>query len=285
MSRLVARAFGGALLALAALLPVRARAQQQPAPVPARLVAALLDLPESAHVVVDRVPDGFPAELRPPAPATPVGGISGRRTSTAIFAFPGPEAETAKSYASLVTRAGWKLEERHPEHEGFVHYVGEMATVYCRDSSRLAFRRVRGATAGSWLRVEVHPGPRDQECGKPWRPDPGEYPLRLPRLVPPDGARTVGGSSGSGSDGMTSSTRLVIPMGAADLAAHYAAQLSAAGWTVGAPLAGPMLATRALTTRDTKGAEWRGTLTVVELAGSRHVAIAMMRTEHDEPWR
>jgi len=195
MPRLVTRAIAGAFLALAVLVPRHASAQQGPATVPTRLVMALFDYSDSARIVADRVPDGFPAELVPPTPATAVGGISGRRMQTTVFAFPVPASEASKSYEALLVRAGWKRVEIGGEDGGFVMFgVGAGPTFFCRDSSHLSFQSARGATSGSWLRVSHGTPVGDGECGRRHEHERVSD-LALPRLVPPDGVMSLGGAA------------------------------------------------------------------------------------------
>jgi hypothetical protein len=260
-----------------------APAVSQPDAVPAPLAAALVggagDDPDDApRFSVGRAPDGFPAELVPPAPAALVGGAAWRDARTVVVAYPQARKAAVDAYAAFAGRAGWAPPASRGR--GFVvSYLisgARDARVLCRGDAQLWVASAPGAASGSHVTARLMTGPKTFGCGTPMHePDFGG--LALPSLVPPAGARHEGGGGGGSDNSSHATTRLTTPTGAAELATHYGAQLAAAGWTVGPTTPGAGVATRTAEVRDPRGRLWRGALLVAELGGEREVALQMSR--------
>jgi hypothetical protein len=104
--------------------------------------------------------------------------------------------------------------------------------------------------------------------------------LVLPPLTAPPYLRGVRSGSNSNSDEVYASTRLIgTTRTPASVAEHYAAQLTAAGWTASSPVANERVAVQAFQARDKSGKAWSGTLGVATVGTNLHVSLMMQREE------
>src|SRR4051812_122821 len=100
----------------------------------------------------------------------------------------------------------------------------------------------------------------------------------FPVLEAPAGSRTTGTAGGGGPpDTREISTTPQTALPPAQLLAHYSAQLQKSGWTLGTTLSGDSLSVERVSTKDTKGREWFGALTVIGFGSESHVTVQMAK--------
>jgi hypothetical protein len=96
------------------------------------------------------------------------------------------------------------------------------------------------------------------------------------------GVRANRSGSGWGRDYIEQSARVDTTLSASAILDHYARQLGAAGWTVGAhPLVDGGTAMQRVTSRDKKGEEWQGALVVITSGPQREVTLRMTKPADD----
>ena len=259
-------------------------AQNASSSLPADLVTALLGGPGAMgasgfQYYVGAPPPGWPSALVPAPPAVMVGGMKGSRQLTAVFA-----DSTARlplsAYLKRIEDAGW-TKPAADNAAGFQLGDGQYG-FWCSDSARVTASLNPGAGSMAYVRVTYLPMPRGTCVPTPRASAVRSRPslLTLPVLRPPAGARftTSGGSSGSNS--LASSTRLIdATIDAAQVLAHYSAQLTAAGWRTFAPTLDATFVAQLFEARDDSGTTWRGTLLVVPNGTTRDVTLMMSRPD------
>jgi hypothetical protein len=219
----------------------------------------------------------------PPAPATLVGGAAWRDVRTLVVAYPGAGKKAARAavdaYVAVAERAGWAPPASRGTGLVVMYQFGAWdGRILCRGNAQLLVAAAPGAASGSHVTARLASGPETMGCGAPL-PEQQFGDLPLPRLLPPAGARHEGGGGGASDNSASTTTRLTTAMSADELAAHYGAQLAAAGWTVGPTTPGAGVATRTVEVRDRRGALWRGALVVTELGDQREVTVQMGRED------
>jgi hypothetical protein len=272
-------------LALPALLvagPCALSAQGANGDLPAPLVTALLTGlfggPVRTSFTVDTVPGGWPAVLLPDAPARVIGGMRTRQL-VAVFGDSASRKPLAAYEAQLV-RLGWKQPVSEQE-RGFGGGLGLMAASvadgrWCRDS---AFVQVTAAPAPAGLQfMRITYWPDSRGLCEPARARRTAT-LQLPALTPPRGVHAIGTGSGSGGDQVEGQARLTgVKSTVAELLAHYAAQLVAAGWTAFATASQASVGVQPFEARDSTGTVWRGGLVAAELTGGHDISLRMVST-------
>jgi hypothetical protein len=79
---------------------------------------------------------------------------------------------------------------------------------------------------------------------------------------------------------MSAETQLIgATLDPAAVVAHYATQLSAAGWTTSPAAANPRVAVQPFQARDKSGKSWSGALVVVRSGAALDVSLMMQREE------
>ena len=270
--------------------PFTAMAQnpaRQPAQVPIERVTALVASPfgggaSETRIHIGTAPNGIASSDLPPKPVTVLGGVATGSSRSVILVYPATEQDPAGSYMKVLGDAGWTHPPVTYPRSGFVP-AGETnmrSGTLCRDSARVSVIPIPGAPSGrKWVRADFYTERGRSQCTAPPRTDFMQdfvYPL----LEAPPGSRTVGTSGGGGSiDTREISTILQTSLAPAQLLAHYAGQLQKNGWMVGAPVNGDSISVQRVSARDTKGGEWTGALTVVDLGTQAHVSVQMARRE------
>ena len=281
-------AAGTLALAASSFAHAQSPAQERPATLPTGLAAALIGHPnpgsDTARFVVGQAPPGFASAWLPPAPARVVGGVvRGPRDITVILAYPSTtrSEDAIASYTEFLLRSGWTDDLRGG---GFMDMARLQRAIVCRDSTRIHIRPAQGASAGTFVGAHLQHGSSStfSPCGLTQTlASPDE--LQFPPLWAPPGVRSFEGGgngglwSGNGPVGEVSTTRLTTAMSPDSIAAHYGAQLRAAGWTVGAPVTGDGISLISLETRTAIGTPWSGSLVVVSDGDSRDVELRMSR--------
>ncbi len=228
---------------------------------PAPLVTALLNdrgtVRPSPEYAVRSLPLRFPSALVPSGPVTVVGGMTNGDEIVAVFS--DSTRRLAAVFEQLFNQAGFVRPAPSPG-SGFSPGLGPY-TYFCRDSATVTAEPLTGANR-NLVRVtyRVQRGPRT--CPTVQRgPAAGANELHLPELTPPPGV-LAGSSRGSGGgDAQSSSAELTgTAMVPSAILAHYAAQLSAAGWTGSPPAISEHLAAQLFDAKDASGRAWEGVL-------------------------
>jgi hypothetical protein len=151
-------------------------------------------------------------------------------------------------------------------------------TFFCRDSATVFVTSVPGP-----LRSAVHVTYRPRSgisCNAEPAPSPPLEALVLPSLALPTGARDEGSWSSADDRRVSANTRLVAPtLAPAAVVAHYAALLSAAGWTTSPAADNPRVAVQPFQVRDRNGKSWNGALVVVRNGAALDVSLMMQRED------
>lgn len=258
----------------------RLGAQSETATIPVPLATALIAggsparAMRSPRYVVATLPPGWPADLVLPTPATVMGGMTSGSTLVAVFA--DSTRRLLVEYVGLLEGAGYRR-PASPSTSGFQPAL-DAYSYYCRDSAMVNVRTIPGPQR-SVLHVVYRPESA-LSCLAPEQTPPPADALVLPSLTPPPGTSSRGSGHGGGSDERTATTRLLgTSLDPAAVAAHYAAQLTAAGWTVSPPAANERVAVQALQARDKSGKPWSGALLVVRAGAALDVSLTMHREE------
>jgi hypothetical protein len=269
-----------------------AAAQDRGGSVPEEFVRAMFaGFGDLTEVVVGRLPEGIPrAEL--PAGARVIGGLSHPRGATAVIAMPTSPEDALAAYGAQLERAsGWRRvgqqEPPSPRNAFVSTTVVDRALVLCGPGGVLRPVALPRKEGGSYLRLSFDQGGEGSPCsrGTPARAasEGGEGEVPFPTMQPLPGSVTRGHASGtSSSNGITRerswSAHIETSATPGDIAAHYAAEMRRAGWTVEAPASTPSVAAVTAETRDAQGQPWRGVLTVVAKPGSeRDASLRVMR--------
>jgi hypothetical protein len=230
-----------------------------------------------ATLLPGALPDVDAIEALPiPRGATLVGSLArdgnakmGPGTSyEVVLDAPGGATELLGFYKRELAARGWDTQHDGSGYPatGFQPTLQSAHALFCKASSgpwlNLSVWPRQGAPADVRLYVETaSPGP----CGMAGRGGPGGMPSEMaamPALYPPDGAVLQMGGPGR----WTSEAVAETALGVADLEAHFARQLEAAGWSrqAGAAAAGAPVAWSTWRKDD-----WRGVLYAAEGAADR----------------
>lgn len=269
----VAYAVPAAVLALATGCMAN-RPMMKAQAIPAPLVTALINdrgavVRPSPAYVVGELPKRYPASLVPSGPVTIVGGMTNGDEIVAVFA---DSTRRLSAVLEDLFRAAGFVRPAPAPGTGFFPSSGPNR-YFCRDSVNVSAEPLTGAER-NFVRVnyEVQRGRRT--CGFPSAPLPRTE-LRVPALTPPPGVR-VGSSHAGGSPGVSSSTELFgAALEPSAIMAHYAAQLTSAGWVASAPAIGERVAVQFFRAKDDSGSDWEGTMTVVGSATGVTASLSM----------
>ncbi|MCC6242691.1 MAG: hypothetical protein IT353_07600 [Gemmatimonadaceae bacterium] len=233
---------------------------------------------------VGRVPSEWPAPLLPVGGKILGGSSSGIADAfemkTAVFDFGTTDATSV--LRTMATRAGYVLRNPRNKPEGIGGFVESPtppdAFAYCKEGSFLIGGRVDSVQSPTVYFLTTLEGEGARSNCEPDPTRAGALPsVGVPTLVAPAGVRTVGGgSSSSGTGGMSVST-LMTTLPVDSLLSHFRAQLVTAGWTVtGAPAITEGVAIQRFVFRD-RNEPWTGALTVLAAGDKRDVHLLYMR--------
>jgi hypothetical protein len=260
------RSLAFSLLGSAAfLLAAGALAQEPEETVPRELALALLCSfsptgDESLDLRVGMAPDDLPSGLVP-ANARILGSLVRSHGSTVVAVVPEAPDEALASYRANRASEGWEpppMEQRG----GFLPTSVALPTGFCREGAFLSVGARPWDESGTLLRITTSRDPRRTPCDPEMRRlarHPEER-MPIPALIAPVGAVQGGVSGSGGSDHTESSTWVESRLTAAELSAHYVAQLQREGWKIEDGLAGETLAVHRLRAHDDEGREWVGVL-------------------------
>ena len=272
---------------LIALIGVAPLSAQQPASdaIPRELVLALIGgfgpARQPMDIVVGRVPASFPANTLP-ANATVLGGTERSAGVSVVLTVPESPDSAGAALVRHLERAGWRLADRG-RREGFVAAPIDLPRALCRESASLALNVRERAQGGSL--VLLSSAPDNTRCEESERRNPSRLDRPdLPALAAPAGARMLGSGMGGGREGREAFTRLESSMTSTDLAAHYARQLTRAGWTVTGPVVTEGLVVYGVRYRDEENRPGAGVLLVLDIPESQHRDVFLrLAKEHQMP--
>jgi hypothetical protein len=228
---------------------------------------------QNPQLFLGQLPDNLPFELPIPPGSRVIGGVARSPEHIDILLdVPLPAAQALAFYKERLQAAGWTEPEQFigmPQRGGFMHsppLALQHSTYFCQGprGPSLHFNAVKEQAGFTDVRLSLNLDERESPCAhaaralKHHRHALG-FDQLIPSLVPPEGARQLGGGSGSSSsDSCYSSATLEADDDLATLAAHYAGQLEQAGWTrTAAGQSGP-LAWHTWMLKDEDGEPWRG---------------------------
>ena len=233
---------------------------------------------ENVPLTVGEVPVAFPRELVPPEPVVTLGGATTGGAVIAAFRFPPGARDVMTSYAELAREHGWSRDTQRSS----MPFGGFDFIVYLKHQTTLTFRAALPTAVGTVMVVTRGPegGAPDFERHR-FRPDFGE--LVLPPLEPLPGARFVGGGSGGGGDHFTQEGRLITSTPTPDIVRHYAMQLEAHGWTIGAQWDTEEGSIQRVAAHDARARRWSGILSAAHSGPTVELFIHMslVRTQPD----
>jgi hypothetical protein len=146
---------------------------------------------------------------------------------------------------------------------GFAAPPTRASLTMCRGDRFAMISFAPRSEGGTWVRASIV---TDAERPCIARPRATASQVPLPALAPPAGARGGHASVGGTPDAMYSSVRLETRRSAAEVAAHYAGQLTAAGWTIeGRSSEAATMAVTRLRTSGAAGERITGLLVVTSL--------------------
>ena len=207
--------------------------------------------------------------------------IHSPETAEIVLDTPLSPEQVVAFYKERLSGEGWMELDRYRGHRqsGFTHagVLGTMNDItLCKDVDTPSFyiQAFSGRGAMTDVRININGGEhspcRQQQRGPKSRlmEHHGLYDL-IPTLVPPAGAKQMGGGGSSGSDSVSSHATLETDAELATLAPHYAKQLEAGGWTkLDEGQSGP-LAWNAWTFQDEDNEPWRGTFFIWKSPGKQ----------------
>lgn len=232
-----------------------------------RLLGYGFDEPE---LIVGALPAKLPLELALPTGARIIGTqvrsgnnleivLDVKDTSEAIQAFFATQLKGFESKgSSSVNRGGFVFSSSQSER------AYQSNQLYCRPdlSFSVTIYRLDAAIKDVRLRLNGY----DCEINSPAN-------LTLPKLTPPTGAEVRQLISGYGGE-VASSVRLETALAAAEIYAHYIAQLQAAGWQTLETVTLKVGAVGSLELKDASGKTWRLML-IVTLEGAGNVRASL----------
>jgi hypothetical protein len=184
------------------------------------------------------------------------------------------EDSTRRVAADLVDaleRAGYERPAPQPG-RGFM--TGTPASGFCGDSGIVNVESLGGAQR-YMARVSYRRLTPPSRCGGGVENAPVKQ-LNIPALTAPSGTSLRTAGSGSGSNEVHSTGVLtgasVTPAAAV---AHFASQLTAAGWVGAPPALSEKVVAQYFEARDERGALWSGTITATRYSNGMSVAIGM----------
>ncbi|MGH7481569.1 MAG: hypothetical protein ACRELV_05395 [Longimicrobiales bacterium] len=267
----------------AAFSPPTLAAQAEPDLVPRELVLALIprftmDEPE---LFVGELPDDLPPILVLPPDSRPLGAMDYGPLEALFLISPLPADVAEDRTRERLLEGGWRAATADPtDHGGFRDSRFPTAEVLCATGGQsLTIDATAREEGGSQIGITYQEGDGDPRCGDRPRarrgPQYRDFPM--PVLPAPDGASQRSTSSGSGNGYAESRAMVETSLSPADLVAHYAGHLRAAGWRLGAEASTGSIVVQ---TWSGPGAErWFGYLLAVAPPGSddrREVVFTIM---------
>lgn len=255
------------------LLAAPAAAQERADAVPRELATVLVNhgpAPDM-EILVGRAPEDFPTGVIP-AGARVLGALVGGRpyARMLVIALPQREEEAAAAVAAAITGAGWTRVT--DQAAGFVsHQAPHQRQGFCQGDRIIVALTGPRPEGGTHVRLGYVPESNGEltPCN-PATPrtlsDTTAFSVRpdmVPTLYPPPDAEPKYPHTMWATGRQEVGLRMTTALAPSALAAHYARQLEAAGWTPSAPLSDDVSATQMFRRRDPDGRELHGALVVI----------------------
>lgn len=238
--------------------------------VPIGIYGQNLDDEAKPEVTVGMLPMPFPAELKLPAGARVLGGISqGTSHARAALDVPLTPDDAVNALKQGLLAAGWSEPTQMTTPAGFqpMQVPTSNATLCKSKEGPLVNVTAQAAKTGEGSEVMLNLDSFDQLSSSfsPCDPPTGvSFGMpKLPTLVHPRGIRTRGGGGSGGDTSFASYTTLVTDQPVDKLRAGYDAQLERAGWTRTAQGADGPVAWSSWRFNDDKGKPQTGVLLVM----------------------
>jgi len=235
------------------------------------------------HYVVGRTPQGWPRALTAPASAKLIGGVKYGPISATVYRVP-RRVNAVEWYERMLTNAGYKRGDVRPgPRGGFTSGEPRLTTAWCSPTGNATMGVFDSTATSRIIFVSVASRPVTAAgCGDEDPPGMGRKPpLEIPALAAPFGVTAMPGGTGWSNDNMRTSVSVDTTMSADSILAHYARQLTAAGWKVGKRLSDGSSALQPVSVRDPRGREWVGALTMISAADRREVVLSMMPAKQE----
>ena len=250
--------------------------------------------PQAVQLLVGQLPEGLPVEVAVPPGGRVLGSAVRRVGEQVTFAdvvleVQAPAATALAAYGQELAARGWQPAPSPIFDRGGFQpaRVAESAT-FCqgRQGPWLSVTAVGPDGGPSDVRLHldlVNPGPCAQEAlGQP------RIAAHLPPLHAPAGVPLESRGGGGSNDRWTVEAAAETDRAAAELEAHFARQLAAAGWTRLVGGADGPLAWSLWQVTGEAGEAWQGLLLVLEAPGSArrslHLRIESLAPLPGRPW-
>jgi hypothetical protein len=239
--------------------------------VPLEFVEMLAMTPFAGNpdVAVGRLPDGLASDLALGADARIIGSLISPRSSLSALVMQGRPASVRERLITRLVEQGWKQLAAPSARGGFETELRQGgAPTLCSpdgDNIQLIVSGHRGDSTA--VRLFLASGDLGVSCADPELTStrmPSEE-LPMPALYAPTGTTYRGGGAGGGTTDSNARGRLRTDMEPAALVEHYAAQMVAAGWQVGAQATSTGAALRVFRKTDDSRVTWQGVLYVIAL--------------------
>lgn len=257
--------------------------QTEPATIPTALANALIApygrlFGARPHFVVARAPGGWPATLRPPAPAELIGGMTFGPMLAVVYRFP-RQVNAEDAVQRVLAGAGFARAAAAGEPRGgFTSGHAPESTAWCGASGVANVQEVDSTATTRSVLVTLISGQAVMTlCDRSVSPsDRMKPPLEIPTLSAPPGVTASADGMGWSGETMRTSVHIDTTVSPDVLLEHYVRQLTDAGWQVGKRLSDGGTALQPLSVRDANGRAWVGALTLVTAADRRTLMLDMM---------
>lgn len=240
---------------------------------------------DETQLLVGELPAGLPLELPLPPGSRVVGSLvrGNQRGISIVLDASEPAEQVLEFYRARLSAAGWRSPEL-PHHGGGGFTPDFMANrvTYCYSARGPALNVAAESAPGkpTDVQLDLQTDPRYLPCGARAR-HMGDMHDMIPTLAPPPGARQTPQGGGGGGDSWHSQAILLTELDLAAVAAHYAGQLTGAGWTQGANGESGPAAWSAWSLRDEDGEPWHGLLFILKQPEAEGQYYLIIRVELD----
>jgi hypothetical protein len=235
--------------------------------------------------VAGATPRGWPKALTPGSPVRVVGGGGFGPLRVAVFEFPRKQSVGATMERVAKTAGLSRAEKGSIPGGGFIQgsVVPQGALAFCGASGAVIANVVDSTPTGRLVSVLWTSEREALSTCRTAEARESSPPLAIPILTAPAGVKLRPGGSGFSDGHIETTARVDTAYTAELLLAHYATQLTAAGWTVTPSSArGEGIALRQLTTKDSQGELWHGALIIITGGREREVTLRMVHDRKND---